>query len=321
MHTLLKVRDAIFDESNHVERITIHATDDDDIPDLWVTDIPITTATSGPPIHHEWTNDDSLPLHTETSPLTELTETDTSEETKKQEIRTVGHREGYEEVPEHAPKEFKNGPWLDPNNKSHGRGKRHKGVYAAINTMAHGLANLEHIELALVTLTEDEPANYREAMRSPDADKWKISMKNEYDTLMGYQTWELIERPPNTNIVGSRWTFRVKRDNLGRVNNLKSRLVAQGFLQVPGLDFNKTYSPTIRFTSIRLILALACRYNLELHHINVKGAYLNGVLDEDVYMRQPEGFIEKGKEHLVCKLKKGLYGLKQSGRVWHETLK
>ena len=122
-HTLLKVRDTIFDESNHIERITIHATDDNHIPNLWVTDLPITTVTSSLPIHHEWTNNDALPLHTKTSPLTELTGMDTSEETEKQEIRTVGHREGYEEVPEHAPKEFKNGPWLDPNNESHGCGK------------------------------------------------------------------------------------------------------------------------------------------------------------------------------------------------------
>ena len=132
---------------------------------------------------------------------------------------------------------------------------------------------------------------------------------------------ELIERPPDTNIVGSRWTFHVKRDNLGCVNNLKSQLIAQGFSQVPGLDFNEMYSPTIQFTSIQLILALVCCYNLELCHIDVKGAYLNGILDEDVYMRQPKGFIKKGKEHLVCKLKKGLYGLKQLGRVWHEMLK
>ena len=123
MHTLLKVRDTIFDELNHIERITIHATDDDDIPDLWVTDLPIAIVTSSPPIHHKWMNDNALPLHTKTSPLTELTETDTSEETEKQEIRTVGHREAYEEVPEHAPKEFKNGPRLNLNNKSHGCGK------------------------------------------------------------------------------------------------------------------------------------------------------------------------------------------------------
>jgi Reverse transcriptase (RNA-dependent DNA polymerase) len=108
---------------------------------------------------------------------------------------------------------------------------------------------------------------------------------------------------------------------LGQIDNYKARLVAQGFSQVPGLDFNETYSPTIRFTTIRLILALACKYNLEVRQIDIKGAYLNGILEDDVYMRQPEGFVEPGKENLVCKLYKGIYGLKQSGRVWHHTLK
>ena len=93
---------------------------------------------------------------------------------------------------------------------------------------------------------------------------------------MGYNTWTLVDKPPNINIVGSRWTFRLKRDNMGNIDHYEARLVAQGFSQVPGLDFNKTYSPTIRLTSIRLILTLACKYDLELRHIDVKGAYLNG---------------------------------------------
>lgn len=114
----------------------------------------------------------------------------------------------------------------------------------------------------------------------------------------------------NVNVVSSRWTYRFKHDNLRHVEKFKAWLVTQGFSQIPGLDYNEMYSLTIRFTSIRLILALACHYNLEMHHINVKGAYLNGNLDEDVYMHQPEGFIEEGMEALVCKLNKGIYSLK-----------
>ena len=101
------------------------------------------------------------------------------------------------------------------------------------------------------------------------------------------------------------------------MNKYKSRLVAQGFSQIEGLDFNETFSPTIRFTTIRLILAFACRYNLELRHIDIKGTYLNGKLEDDVYMWQPEGFIADGQQHLVCKLNKGIYGLRQSGHIWH----
>ena len=156
-------------------------------------------------------------------------------------------------------------------------------------------------------------------MRSVNADEWKSACTAEYDALMGYHTWRLVERPANVNIVGSRWSFRIKRDNLDRINKLKARLVAQGFSQIPGLDFNETYSLTIRFTSIQLILALTCKHGLQ--HIDIKGAYLNGKLEEDVYMHQLQGFIQQGEEHLVCKLGKSLYGLKQSGRVWHNTLK
>ena len=101
-------------------------------------------------------------------------------------------------------------------------------------------------------------------MQSNDAMKWRKSCEEEYETLLGYHTWNLVERPPDINIVGSRWTFRVKRNNLGQVDKYKARLVAQGFSQVSSLDFNETFSPTIRFTSIRFILAMACRYNLEL---------------------------------------------------------
>ena len=138
---------------------------------------------------------------------------------------------------------------------------------------------------------------------------------------MGYHTWKLVEKPPRSNIVRCQWTFRVKRDNLGAVNKFNTRLVVQGFSQVEGLNYNKTFSPTIKFTTIRLMIALTCRYNLELCHINIKGTYLNGKLDDDMYMHQLGGFTAKAEEHLVCKLNKSMYGLKQSGHVWHQTLK
>ena len=161
--------------------------------------------------------------------------------------------------------------------------------------LANGENNLESIKTALVTLAKDEPKNYREAMRSPNAGKWKSACDEEYNTLLGYHTWTLVERPPNTNIVGSRWTFRVKWDNHGQVDRYKARLVAQGFSQVPGLDFNETYTPTIRLTTIRFIIALACNYNLKLRQIDVKGVYLNRRLDEAVYMHQP-GRIRPARE-------------------------
>ena len=105
----------------------------------------------------------------------------------------------------------------------------------------------------------------------------------------------------------------MKQDNQGQVNQYKARLVAQGFSQVEGIDYEDIYSPTIRMTTIQLILALAPKYDLMLRMVDVKGTYLNGKLDDTVYMQQPKGFIKKGEENLVCKLNKSIDRLKQSG--------
>ena len=130
--------------------------------------------------------------------------------------------------------------------------------------MAHDLPDVGYAESTFVVLAKDEPNSYKDAMNSPNAAEWRPTCEAEYDVLMGYHTWKLIEKPTSGNIIGCRWTFRVKRDNLGAINKFKARLVAQGFSQVEGLDYNETFSPTIKFTTIRLMIALACRYNLEL---------------------------------------------------------
>ena len=116
--------------------------------------------------------------------------------------------------------------------------------------LAHGLTNLESTESALIVLAKDEPNMYQDVMKSPDSQKWLQACCLKYDTIMGYSSWELVKRPPEVNIIRCRWTFRVKWDNLGQIDKYKARLVTQGFSQVTGLDFSKTYSPTIRFTSI-----------------------------------------------------------------------
>ena len=333
--TILKARDAVFDESNHIERVTIHATDDDDLPDLWNDKIPITVAsTSTPNPNITWDEQNELPF--KPYDMEQSSDQESGDEgieriarDEKRDVvealetkKNLAIEQGETSLKPNAPfLDFEKGPWNNPNDASYGRGKRHQALFTEVAAFAHGYTNLEHTEHALVVLADDEPANYRESTRSPLAKKWREACEIEYETLMGYKTWTLVERPPNVNVVGSRWTFRIKRDNLGNTDRFKARFVAQGFSQVPGLDFNETYSPTIRLTSIRFILALACKYDLELRHIDVKGAYLNGRLDEEIFMKQPEGFVEEGKEHMVCKLHKGVYGLKQSGRVWHETLK
>lgn len=138
----------------------------------------------------------------------------------------------------------------------------------------------------------------------------------------GGERWELVDLPSSANIVGSKWVFRAKKDAAGNVVRYKARLVAQGFSQVEGIDYFDTFAPVATLASIRIVLAMAARSNLELHQIDIKGAYLNGTLtdDEVIYMRQPRGFESVDHPQKVCHLRKTLYGLKQSGRRWYQRL-
>ena len=263
--TVIKARDAIFDESNHIERITIHAMDDDDVPNLWAeesiasTSVPI-SSTNIPPETNDETVQDSKHIGT---PTIQVTQPDVVHEENRShnssaDIQSVTS----EELTPPAPKDFERDPWMDPTSQTYRCVKRHHALHVEVTAMAHRLLDLEQIERAFVTLAEDEPPSYKDTMASVNADGWKSACDAEYEILMGYHTWDLVEKPADVNIVGSRWMFRVKCDNLNRINKFKARLVTQGVSQIPGLDFNKTYSPTICFTSIRLILTLACHYNL-----------------------------------------------------------
>jgi hypothetical protein len=154
---------------------------------------------------------------------------------------------------------------------------------------------------------------------SDEASKWRDSRQAEVDSLLKTGTYTLVPRPTGINVVGCKWVDKEKLLPDGSTK-LKSRLVAQGFTQRPGIDFYETYSPTVRLDSLRGLLALAAHYDWEIHHMDVKSAYLNGKLDETIYMRQPKGFEVPGKDDMVCLLHKGLYGLKQAGRAWHQTI-
>jgi len=114
--------------------------------------------------------------------------------------------------------------------------------------------------------------------------------------------------------------FKIKQGANGEVERYKARLVARGFIQTYGVDYDETFAPVAKFTSIRCILALAALEDLKIHQMDVKTAFLNGELEEEIYMEQLQGFVHQGGEHLVCKLHKSLYGLKQSPRAWNQKL-
>ena len=127
-------------------------------------------------------------------------------------------------------------------------------------------------------------------------------------------TRDLVELPNGRTSIGCRWVFKIKHQINGRVERFKGRLVAKGYAQKYGIDYDETFSPVVRFSSIRALLAFAVQNGMLIHQMDVETAFLNGNLDEEIYMDQPEGYGIPGKEHLVCKLKKSLYGLKQSSR-------
>ena len=174
-------------------------------------------------------------------------------------------------------------------------------------------------EWANITLVQ-EPSTVKEALSSSESEKWKTAMSSEMTSLRENQVWDLVELPKGRRAISSKWIFKKKLDADGNVERYKSRLVARGFTQKPGIDYDETFSPVVRFESIRTVIAVAAQNGLTLHQMDVKTAFLNGELEEDIYMQQPEGFVERGKENLVCKLKRSLYGLKQAARCWNTAL-
>ena len=121
-------------------------------------------------------------------------------------------------------------------------------------------------------------------------------------------------------MVGCKWVFKHKLDVDGSIERHKTHLVAKGYSQQRGLDYDETFSPVARFESLRMLFALAVQDGLHVHQLDVTTAFLNGKLEEEVYMNHPEGFVEKGKEGLACQLKQSLYGLKQAPRCWNSVL-
>lgn len=166
----------------------------------------------------------------------------------------------------------------------------------------------------------ENPNTVSEALASQHKEEWLDAMKVEYGNLMRNDTWELVNLPKNRKALKSRWVFNIKRDKNGEVDKFKARLVAKGCSQKYGIDFQETFSPVVRYSSIRILLALAVEYGLEIHQMDVVSAYLNGELKDEIYMQQPENFVDAKSPEKVCKLKKGLYGLKQSGREWNHKL-
>jgi transposase InsO family protein len=169
-----------------------------------------------------------------------------------------------------------------------------------------------------LAVSEVEPQTLKEALQSAQADEWRAAMKAEVDTLLQNDTWTLKTLPEGRQALSGKWVFKVKRDQQGRISKYKARWVVRGFEQRDGLDLEETFATVVKATTFKVLFALVAIHDWELHQMDVKGAFLYGEIGEEVYVKQPEGFdLGDG----VCHLRKALYGLRQSPRVWYHALK
>jgi hypothetical protein len=162
-----------------------------------------------------------------------------------------------------------------------------------------------------------EPYREEDALRDSD---WVLAMQEELNNFKRNDVWHLVPRP-NQNVVGTNWVFRNKQDEHGVVTRNKAWLVAKGYSQVEGLDFDETYAPVVRLESIRILLSYATYHGFKLYQMDVKSAFLNGPIKEEVYVEQPPSFEDSEYPNHVYKLSKVLYGLKQAPWAWYECLK
>ncbi|GJV22306.1 retrovirus-related pol polyprotein from transposon TNT 1-94 [Tanacetum coccineum] len=163
-----------------------------------------------------------------------------------------------------------------------------------------------------------EPKNINEALKD---ESWVMAMQEELNQFISNGVWELVPNPMNMTIIGTKWVYRNKLDKNGIVTRNKARLVGQGYNQQEEINYDETYAPVARLESIRILLAYSCALDFKSFQMDVKSAFLNGFINEEVYVAQPRGFIDFAKPNHVYRLKKALYGLKQAPKAWYERLK
>jgi hypothetical protein len=173
------------------------------------------------------------------------------------------------------------------------------------------------LEERLLLASDAEPTSLEEALRH---ECWRHAMLDEMTSIEASGTWELVDSPPHVKPIGLKWVYKTKKDASGIVTKHKARLVAKGYVQRQGIDFDEVFAPVARLESVRLLLAHAACEGWAVHHMNVKSAFLNGVIQKEVYVEQPPGFILRGHEQKVLRLNKALYGLRQAPRAWYSKL-
>ena len=197
------------------------------------------------------------------------------------------------------------------------RSERSRQLPVRYSIDEYAMPSIQHVALKAYQIAE--PQSMEEALTSDLSNEWKQAVDSEYKSLMDNQTWDLVELPNGREPIGSKWVFKVKPSSDGKLERFKARLVAKGYAKKYGIDYDETFSSVVKFSSLRALIAFAVQNNMLLHQMDVVTAFLNGNLEEDIYMQQPDGYVQEDNKHLVCKLKKSLYGLKQSPRCWNKA--
>jgi hypothetical protein len=166
----------------------------------------------------------------------------------------------------------------------------------------------------LCDIIDAEPTYYEEAVEKK---VWKDAMIEEYQSIIKNDVWDVVPRPKEKSIVSSKWIYKTKHSTYGSIEKYKARFVARGFSQKEGIDYEETFAPVARYTSIRTTLAIATVMKWKIHQMDVKTTFLNGVVEKEVCVEQPQGFETHDRKTHVCKLKKALYGLKQAPKAWY----
>ena len=197
------------------------------------------------------------------------------------------------------------------------RTRAKEGIVQPNTQLADYVLLTEEEEQPLCLLVAEEPASYNEAKAVKG---WCDAMEEEMRSIVDNQTWELCQLPPGHRAIGLKWVYKLKKHAQGAVVKHKARLVAKGYVQWQGIDYEEVFAPVARMDSVRLLIALAAHHDWQVHHMDVKSAFLNGDLLEEVYVQQPPGYMQSGEEGKVLRLRKALSGLRQAPRAWNVKL-
>ena len=173
----------------------------------------------------------------------------------------------------------------------------------------------ESVNFAL--FSHSDPRYFEEVVKEK---KWCKAMDEEIDAIERNETWEVTVLPPKKQVTGVKWVYNTKCNAQSKIDRHKARLVVKGYKRQYGRDYDETYAPVARMDTVRTIIAIAAQYKWKVYQMDVKSAFLNGVLKEEVYVEQPPGYEVVGEEKKVYRLKRSLYGLKQAPRAWYSRI-